>query len=78
MVKTLNKFSVGESGVVVAVSGERKIRRRLYDMGITNGAEIYLRKKAPLGDPIEVTVRSYELSLRLTEASLIKLEVNNA
>jgi Fe2+ transport system protein FeoA len=78
MLKTLNKFSVGESGVVVAVSGERKIRRRLYDMGITNGAEIYLRKKAPLGDPIEVTVRSYELSLRLTEASLIKLEVNNA
>ena len=47
-------------------------------MGITNGAEIYLRKKAPLGDPIEVTVRGYELSLRLAEASLIKLEVNTA
>ncbi len=78
MVKTLNKFAVGESGVVVSVSGERRIRRRLYDMGITNGAEIYLRKKAPLGDPIEVTVRSYELSLRLSEASLIKMEVNNA
>ena len=78
MIKTLNKFSIGESGKVVMVSGERKIKRRLYDMGITNGAEIYLRKKAPLGDPIEVTVRGYELSLRLAEASLIKLEVNNA
>ena len=78
MIKTLNKFSIGESGKVDMVSGERKIKRRLYDMGITNGAEIYLRKKAPLGDPIEVTVRGYELSLRLSEASLIKLEVNNA
>lgn len=76
--KTLDKFAIGESGVVVKVEGERKIRRRLYDMGITNGAEIYLRKKAPLGDPIEVTVRSYELSLRKEEASLISLEVNNA
>ena len=75
MEKTLNKFSVGESGVVVKVEGERRIRRRLYDMGITNGAEIYLRKKAPLGDPIEVTVRSYELSLRISEASCITLEV---
>jgi Fe2+ transport system protein FeoA len=78
MVKTLDKFSIGESGVVTAVAGERKIRRRLYDMGVTPGAEIYLRKKAPLGDPIEVTVRSYELSLRLAEAGLITLEVKNA
>ena len=78
MTKTLNKFKIGESGTVVMVSGERKIKRRLYDMGITNGAEIYLRKKAPLGDPIEVTVRGYELSLRMQEASLIKLEVTNA
>ena len=78
MVKTLDKFSIGESGVVKTVSGERKIRRRLYDMGVTPGAEIYLRKRAPLGDPIEVTVRSYELSLRLAEASLISLEVRNA
>ena len=77
MVKTLNKFAIGESGKVVFVEGERKIKRRLYDMGITKGAEILLRKKAPLGDPIEVTVRSYELSLRLSEASLIGLEVNN-
>ena len=78
MIKTLDKFAIGESGVVVGVDGERKIRRRLYDMGITNGAEIYLRKKAPFGDPIEVTVRSYELSLRISEASCISLEVINA
>ena len=75
MIKTLDKFSIGESGRVVSVSGERKIKRRLYDMGITNGAEIYLRKKAPLGDPIEVSVRSYELSLRKSEAACITLEV---
>ncbi len=78
MVKSLDKFAIGESGVVVGVTGERKIRRRLYDMGITNGAEIYLRKRAPLGDPIEVSVRSYELSLRLAEAKLITLEVSHA
>ena len=75
MIKTLDKFNIGESGVVVKVEGERKIKRRLYDMGITNGAEIYLRKRAPLGDPIEVTVRSYELSLRKSEASCITMEV---
>lgn len=75
MVKTLDKFNIGESGIVKAVSGERKIKRRLYDMGITNGAEIYLRKRAPLGDPIEVTVRSYELSLRKSEAACITMEV---
>lgn len=75
MVKTLDKFHIGESGTVIKVDGERKIKRRLYDMGITNGAEIYLRKRAPLGDPIEVTVRSYELSLRKSEASCVTLEV---
>ena len=78
MIKTLDKFAIGESGVVVKVVGERKIKRRLYDMGITNGAEIYLRKRAPLGDPLEVSVRSYELSLRSTEAMLISLEVHHA
>ncbi len=75
MKKSLDKFRIGESGVVVEVSGERRIKRRLYDMGITNGAEIFLRKKAPLGDPIEVTVRNYELTLRLSEAQLILMEV---
>ena len=76
MNKTLDKFNIGESGKVIKVDGERKVKRRLYDMGITNGAEIYLRKKAPLGDPIEVSVRSYELSLRKSEAAGITLEVN--
>lgn len=75
MVKTLDKFHIGECGKVISVSGERKIKRRLYDMGITNGVEIYLRKKAPLGDPLEVTVRSYELTLRSEEAACITLEV---
>jgi Fe2+ transport system protein FeoA len=75
MVKTLDKFHIGESGTVIKVDGERKIKRRLYDMGITNGAEIYLRKRAPLGDPMEVTVRSYELSLRNSEAACITMEV---
>ncbi len=78
MKKFLDKFNIGETGIVCSVSGERKIKRRLYDMGITNGAEIYLRKVAPLGDPIEVTVRGYELSLRKSEANLIELEVKNA
>ena len=77
MQKTLDKFSIGESGVVVKVDGERKIKRRLYDMGITNGAEVYLRKKAPLGDPIEISVRSYELSLRKTEAACVTVEVKH-
>ncbi len=77
MQKTLDKFIVGESGVVVKVEGERKLKRRLYDMGITNGAEIYLRKKAPLGDPLEITVRSYELSLRKAEASCVTMEVKH-
>jgi Fe2+ transport system protein FeoA len=75
MKKSLDKFRIGESGVVIDISGERRIKRRLYDMGITNGAEIFLRKKAPLGDPIEVTVRNYELTLRLNEAQLILMEV---
>lgn len=78
MTKTLDKFSIGENGVVVKVDGERKIKRRLYDMGITNGAEVYLRKKAPLGDPIEISVRSYELSLRKSEAACVTVEVKNA
>lgn len=71
MEKTLDLFSVGEIGTVKSVSGEGKIKRRLFDMGITPGAEILLRKKAPLGDPIEITVRGYELTLRKTEAACI-------
>lgn len=75
MQKTLDKFAVGEHGVVQSVGGEGKIKRRLFDMGITPGAEIMLRKRAPLGDPLEITVRSYELTLRITEAQCVTLIV---
>ena len=75
MEKTLDKFSIGERGIVKIVLGERKIKRRLFDMGITPGTEIYLRKKAPLGDPIEITLRGYELTLRKGEAAHVSMEV---
>ncbi|MBR0190002.1 MAG: ferrous iron transport protein A [Clostridia bacterium] len=75
MQKMLNEFTIGESGVVKAVGGEGKIKRRLFDMGITPGAEVLLRKKAPLGDPIEITIRGYELTLRKTEAQFVTMEV---
>ncbi len=72
--KSLNLFAVGESGKVKSVCGEGKIKRRLFDMGITPGAEILLRKKAPLGDPLEITVRGYELTLRKTEAECVLMD----
>lgn len=72
--RTLNTFSVGEQGVVKAVTGEGRIKRRLFDMGITPGAELLLRKKAPLGDPLEITVRGYELTLRKTEAACVEMK----
>ena len=75
MQKLLSDFTVGEKGTVKTVGGEGKIRRRLFDMGVTPGAEIVLRKKAPLGDPLEVTVRGYELTLRKTEAACVTMEV---
>lgn len=75
MEKTLDLFAIGESGVVKTVVGEGKIKRRLFDMGITPGAEVYMRKKAPLGDPIEITLRGYELTLRKTEAVCVTMEV---
>lgn len=75
MNKTLEEFSVGETGVIKNVSGEGKIRRRLFDMGVTPGAEVLLRKKAPLGDPLEVTIRGYELTLRKSEAACVTMEV---
>ena len=75
MKKNLDQFTVGESGVVLSVAGEGKIKRRLFDMGITPGADVYMRKKAPLGDPIEVTLRGYELTLRKTEAACGVMEV---
>jgi hypothetical protein len=75
MEKQLDRFGIGEIGKVKAVLGEGRIKKRLFDMGITPGAEIYLRKKAPLGDPIEVTLRGYELTLRKTEAACVVMEV---
>ncbi|MCR4726381.1 MAG: ferrous iron transport protein A [Clostridia bacterium] len=75
MEKTLEQFEIGDRGAVKSVAGEGKIKRRLFDMGITPGAEIYMRKRAPLGDPIEVTVRGYELTLRKTEAACVVMEV---
>ena len=73
--KKLSQFCIGETGTVVIVNGEGRVRRRLFDMGITPGCEIYLRKKAPLGDPIEVTLRGYELTLRKNEADLVVMEM---
>ena len=75
--KKLSEISIGQTGRVVNVTAETKLRRRLLDMGVTPGATIYLRKKAPLGDPIEITIRGYELTLRKTEADCIELEVFN-
>lgn len=72
--KLLSEFTVGESGTVKAVTGEGRIRRRLFDMGVTPGASVTLRKKAPLGDPIEVTLRGYELTLRKSEAACVSIE----
>lgn len=71
----LSEFVIGQSGVIKSVSGEGRIRRRLFDMGVTPGAEVYLRKRAPLGDPVEITIRDYELSLRKSEAELVIMEV---
>ena len=75
MDKRLDKFVVGEKGVIKKVEGEGLLRRRLFDMGLTPSAEVYLRKKAPLGDPIQISIRGYELTLRKSEAKLIEMEV---
>ena len=75
MLKRLDEFQIGETGLIKKVEGEGRLRRRLFDMGVTPGATVYLRKKAPLGDPLEVTIRGYELTLRKIEAQLVVLEV---
>lgn len=75
MEKRLAEFKAGESGIVRAVGGERRIRRRLFDMGITPDTEIVMRKLAPLGDPMEITIRGYELTLRKSEAEFIEMDV---
>ena len=73
----LDLLAIGMSGTITKVNGEGRIKRRLFDMGLTPGAEVYLRKKAPLGDPIEITIRGYELTLRKEEASYIDLKVTD-
>ncbi|MCR4561892.1 MAG: ferrous iron transport protein A [Bacilli bacterium] len=78
MEKKLNEFSIGESGIIAKVEGEGRVRRRLFDMGLTPGAEVYLRKKAPMGDPLEITLRGYELSLRKDEAQWVVCTMEEA
>ena len=77
MEKLLCNFAIGESGVVCGVRGEGRVRRRLFDMGVTPGAEVTLVKKAPLGDPLEVTLRGYQLTLRRTEAECVATKSAN-
>ena len=72
--KTLKEVKIGETVKVVKLNGEGAVKRRIMDMGVTKGTEIYVRKVAPLGDPVEVTVRGYELSLRKADAEMIQVE----
>ena len=72
--KTLRDTKVGETVKVVRLNGEGAVKRRIMDMGLTKGTEVYVRKVAPLGDPVEVTVRGYELSLRKADAEMIEIE----
>ena len=72
--RTLRDIKVGESSKVIKINGEGKVKRRIMDMGITKGTEIYVRKVAPLGDPVEVTVRGYELSIRKDDADILEME----
>ena len=72
--KTLNEVPVGQTVKVTKLTGEGPVTRRIMDMGITKGVEIYVRKVAPLGDPMEVTVRGYELSVRKADAQMIDVE----
>ena len=71
---TLKQAKIGDTVKVVKLHGEGAVKRRIMDMGITKGVEVYIRKVAPLGDPIEVTVRGYELSLRKADAEMIEIE----
>ncbi len=72
--KTLRDAKIGEMVKVKKLTGEGAVKRRIMDMGITKGIEVYVRKVAPLGDPVEVTVRGYELSLRKADAEMIEIE----
>jgi ferrous iron transport protein A len=72
--KTLREIKIGATAKVVKLHGEGPVKRRIMDMGITKGVEVYVRKVAPLGDPIELMVRGYELSLRKADAEMIEVE----
>ncbi|MGN0554870.1 MAG: ferrous iron transport protein A [Candidatus Fimenecus sp.] len=72
--KTLKAAKVGETVKVVKLHGEGAVKRRIMDMGLTKGVQVHIRKVAPLGDPMEVTVRGYELSLRKADAEMIEIE----
>ena len=72
--KTLRQTKCGETVKVVKLTGEGPVKRRIMDMGITKGVEVYVRKVAPLGDPVEITVRGYELSIRKADAEMIEVE----
>jgi len=72
--KNLKEAKIGETVKVLKLHGEGAVKRRLMDMGLTKGVEVYIRKVAPLGDPVEVTLRGYELSLRKADAEMIEVE----
>ncbi|WP_294909715.1 FeoA domain-containing protein [uncultured Ruminococcus sp.] len=72
--KTLRQARIGDTVMVVKLHGEGAVKRRIMDMGITKGVEVHIRKVAPLGDPLEVTVRGYELSIRKADAEMIEVE----
>ncbi|WP_297141548.1 FeoA family protein [uncultured Eubacterium sp.] len=72
--KTLKEIKVGQSAIIKKIHGDGALKRRIMDMGITKGVEVYIRKVAPLGDPVEITVRGYELSIRKADAELIEVE----
>lgn len=72
--KTLREAKIGDTVKVVKLHGEGAVKRRIMDMGLTKGVEVHVRKVAPLGDPVEVTVRGYELSLRKADAEMIEIE----
>ncbi len=74
MIKTLKETACGQTVIVKRLTGEGPVKRRIMDMGITKGVSIFVRKVAPLGDPVEITVRGYELSLRKADAEMIEVE----
>ena len=72
--KTLKNVNIGETVKIIRIHGEGAVKRRIMDMGLTKGTEVYIRKVAPLGDPVEITIRGYELSLRKNDADCIEME----